>query len=40
LAHKGIYYDLYRLQYKDDFGLPTPSIRADAYVSDEADQMA
>jgi len=40
LAHKGIYYDLYRLQYKDDSVLPASSTRVDAYFPDEADQMA
>lgn len=40
LAQKGIYHDLYRLQYKDDDRPPTPSIRANTYLADEADQMA
>jgi len=40
LAHKGIYYDLYRLQYKDDSVLPASSTSVDAYFPDEADQMA
>jgi ATP-binding cassette subfamily B multidrug efflux pump len=40
LAQKGIYHDLYRLQYKDDPVQPMSSDRADTYLPDEADQMA
>ena len=40
LAQKGIYHDLYRLQYKDDPVQPMSSDRADTYFPDEADQMA
>ena len=40
LAQKGIYHDLYRLQYRDDSVPPMSLHRAEAYLPDEANQMA